>query len=258
MMLATRTIWMLALLVSLPALATTGWVYRGAIAAELAAAKRRERVTSHAEELQQLRTTLPAWAHGVPARAEASASLAQRVPAAIAAAGLPATALSSLSPESNSGASEGLNKTGVRIDRRRATLTFGALTLPQLGRFLAAWREREPHWVVTSIDATPERSSLDRGGNGGQVQPGGDLPVRVVLAVESLSVQRPKTAADPVTRPSSASLLPVNDRRSGAAAPRGHKPAAPSPSSTVPPSAPTPTSAPTPPPAAPAPRGGSR
>lgn len=217
MTLSPRTVWVLALLVSMPALVVTGWKYRGASSAEAASAKKLQRVTAQAEEIRQLRVSMPTWANSPTPGAESKEPLAQRVPAAIAAAGLPATALSSLSPESNSGdggASGG--KTGVRIDRRRATLTFGALTLPQLGRFLAAWREREPGWVVTSIDATPERSGADRGGadrggHGGQAQAGGDLPVRVVLAVENVSVHRPKVVSDPSSRPS---LLPPASKTS--------------------------------------------
>lgn len=229
------TLWMLALLIALPVLAITTWRASSAAAAESAAAKKRQRVTAQAEELKTLRVGLPAWARTSTQRnsGEHSESMAQRVPAAIAAAGLPPTALSSVSPESQSGTADGGSKGGVGIDRRKATLTFNTLTLTQLGRFLSTWREREPAWVVTSIDATPEqRASSDRGAN--QTQPGGDLPLRIVLVIESLSVRLPKAVNSASTR--SGSLLPASRASSPSPTPTPSKPQATPASSTAKPS----------------------
>jgi hypothetical protein len=99
----------------------------------------------------------------------------------------------------------------VRVERRRAVLTLGSITLPQLGRLLAAWREREPEWIVTSIDATPlQISDKPERGGGVQVAPGGDIPARVVIAIERWSVRQPRKTtpvekAAPLLRPSSSS-----------------------------------------------------
>ncbi|MCL4743435.1 MAG: hypothetical protein KJZ54_14660 [Phycisphaerales bacterium] len=96
--------------------------------------------------------------------------LARRVGAALAAAGLDAGTLADLSPEAH------LPSAG--LVRRRATLTLTGVTLPEVGRFLAAWREAEPGWTVTAADLTPESSRT--------APPGADRPLRAVLTVEAL------------------------------------------------------------------------
>ncbi|MCW5775668.1 MAG: hypothetical protein KIS87_04380 [Phycisphaeraceae bacterium] len=114
--------------------------------------------------IAELRLALP------PHAEHDAAPLARRVGVALAAAGLPAAALSDLSPESN------LRSAGVV--GRRATLTLTGVTLPELGRFLAAWRDAEPAWTVTAADLTPESSRT--------TPPGGDRPLRAVLTLETL------------------------------------------------------------------------
>lgn len=221
MTLSPMASWTLAVVVGGSVLVATSWGYQNAAKADAFAARRLQRVTEQSEEYRRLSAALPAWTRsGTDARS--GDALAQRVSAAIAAAGLPASALASLSPESQAG-NDGGSRTvggaggGVKIERRRAVLTLGSITLPQLGRLLAAWREREPEWTVTSIDATPlqisdkpERGGGAGGGGGGgvQVAPGGDIPARVVIAIERWSVRQPPKAvpapsASPLVRPSS-------------------------------------------------------
>jgi hypothetical protein len=128
---------------------------------------------SAARELISLQAAAPAWArHGRPAT-----GLTPRISAVLSAAGLPASAMSSLSPEAESpiGDSELLAR------RTRATLTLGGVTLPQLGSFLSAWRSREPQWTIANLDLSPQ------GGKGESA--GGDMPLRVVIGLETLFVE---------------------------------------------------------------------
>lgn len=195
------TSWTLALLLGCSALAGTFWNYQSGVRQDASAARRLQRITEHATEHQRLSDALPAWARTGSESRNADA-LAQRVSASIAAAGLPSTTLSSLSPESSANDGGHDRFSAVRIDRRRAVLTLGSVTLPQLGRFLAAWREREPEWTVTSIDVTPMNigdggsSSKDRSG-GVQVAPGGDIPARVIIAIERWSIRQPGKVGSP-------------------------------------------------------------
>jgi len=55
------------------------------------------------------------------------------------------------------------------------------LSLPQLGRFLDAWRSTEVAWLPVSIDLSPA--------SGKPPDAGGDLPLRVVITIESRSLK---------------------------------------------------------------------
>jgi hypothetical protein len=110
--------------------------------------------------------------------------LTPRISAALAAAGLPASALSSLSPEAESPIGEG----DLKARRTRAVLTLAPVTLPQLGGFLAAWRSREPQWTVSSIELSPQPGNQSPGQSA--AAPGGDLPLRAVLGLETLFVDQ--------------------------------------------------------------------
>jgi hypothetical protein len=103
------------------------------------------------------------------------APLATRVSAALAASGLEQSTLAGLSPESLS------QQSGSQTTlRSRATLTLQNLTLPELGTFIAAWRDREPAWSITSLEMAPLA-------NARAIQkPGADLPIRAVLMLETL------------------------------------------------------------------------
>jgi type II secretory pathway component PulM len=125
------------------------------------------RVEGQARELVTLRAK-------VPAPHAPGAGLAARVSATLARCGLPAAALASLSPGSVIG------------QRQQATLTLGAVTLPQVGSFLDAWRAAEPEWAVASIDLSPVQS--------GAATPGADLPLRAVIGIEAAQAEPEKAA----------------------------------------------------------------
>ncbi len=128
-----------------------------------------QQVSDHAKELVSLRAGLPL----LPARDGQNAGLTPRVSETLALAGIPSSALTSLSPESEVavGAGEGSR-------RRRATLTLAGVTLHQVGAFLDAWRQREPAWTVVAIDLAPQ--------GGKPPVEGGDLPLRGVFILESI------------------------------------------------------------------------
>lgn len=109
----------------------------------------------------------------------AAGGLTPRLAAALQQAGLPAGALASLSPEAESlAASQG----GLRVMRRRATVTLAGVTLVQVGRFLDAWRSSEPAWIPSRIDLTPV--------GGKPPEAGGDLPLRAVVVVEAVTLSQ--------------------------------------------------------------------
>jgi hypothetical protein len=128
----------------------------------------------NAELISTLRTQAPDAITG-----DSHGGLTPRVTAALERAGLPAGALASLSPEAES---QVVSQAGVRVSRRRATLTLAGVTLPAVGRFLDTWRAAEPAWTPTSIDVAPA---------GGQAaEAGGDLPLRAVIVIESVVVRQ--------------------------------------------------------------------
>lgn len=128
--------------------------------------------------LAELRAQRPTWS--APTSAATDTGLATSISAVLSSCGLPATTLSSLSPES--GAAGPVEGTGdVKVQRQRSTLTLVQITLPQLGGFLEAWRRREPAWVCSSIEIAPESNK--------PAAAGADLPLRVVLALESLRLR---------------------------------------------------------------------
>lgn len=121
-----------------------------------------------------------------------SPKLAPAVSAGLAAAGLPASTLASLSPESASLESAGDSAAAARIVRKRATLVLTPITLPQLGRFLQTWHDRASEsseagfddWTFARLDLEP-RTDTNTAANA----PGSDLPLRVVMSIESVVIQ---------------------------------------------------------------------
>lgn len=108
---------------------------------------------------------------------QSQGGLTPRVTAALALAGVPDSALASLSPEAES---QVLSQPGLRITRRRATLTLSGITLPQVGRFLDAWRAAEPSWTTSGIDLSPA--------SGQSTEAGGDQPLRAIITIETATV----------------------------------------------------------------------
>ncbi|HYE02315.1 MAG TPA: hypothetical protein VD963_03665, partial [Phycisphaerales bacterium] len=123
--------------------------------------------------LRELERGLPSWAR----RSAPIAGLAQRVTSALAATGIDPATLGSLAPEARAAGRAG----SAEFVRHQATLNLTGVTLPQVGLFLAAWREREPDWTVVSIDLRPLPTAA--------APPGGDLPLQAVLRLESISLE---------------------------------------------------------------------
>jgi len=123
--------------------------------------------------------TLRAGVPESPVDDQAQGGLTPRVSAALQRAGLPASSLASLSPEAESRL---VVQSGVHVSRRRATLTLSGVTLPQIGRFLDAWRSTEPAWTPASIDLSPAAGKAPEAGS--------DLPLRAVITIESTAVRR--------------------------------------------------------------------
>lgn len=141
-------------------------------------ARAAEAMTSVQEAARHAETIASTRARdGVVASAtdNARGGLAARVAAVLQHAGLPASAMSALSPEAESPAA---HLSGVRVVRRKATLTLAGVTLPQVGTFLDVWRASEPAWVPASIDLSPA--------SGRAPEAGGDVPLRVVVVIESV------------------------------------------------------------------------
>jgi hypothetical protein len=166
--------------------ALLGFTARSALRARSAAGEARFQlitVTRQARELVQLRHDSKERA--LPVRP--AGGLAGKVAAALARAGLPASALQGLSPEAET-------LTSAHCFRERATVTLTGITLPQVGGFLDAWRTGEPEWTVSSIDLSP----LDRGLGSAAGRPGtqtgnvgSDLPLRAVITLEGLFKEPP-------------------------------------------------------------------
>ncbi len=187
---ATR--YTLSALLSLAAVAPAVLFYSRAAAQHSAATNRLERLQSHAATLVSARSALPDWAARAitPGQKQSTDALAPRVSAALSSSGLTPAALANLSVQS---APEGpLIAGGLRLHRRRATLVLSQVSLPRLGAFLQTWRAAEPDWRPTAIDASPE--TLSRADK--PPAPGADLPLHIVLSLESLSIQ-PATPTSP-------------------------------------------------------------
>lgn len=92
--------------------------------------------------------------------------LAARVSDELSQAGLSASSIQSLSPESET--------TDRGVLRQHATLVLTGLTLPKLGKFVEGWRERQP-WVISGLEVSPA----------GSASPGSDLPLRIVITLDA-------------------------------------------------------------------------
>jgi len=134
-------------------------------------------LSERVREFDRLQARAAPW----PRRSGPEGGLAQEVSAVLAAAGLPPSAMTSLSPD-NGTALPG----DVGLTQLRAGLTLNNITLPQLGRFLAEWRRRQHgpgSWTVTAIDLSPETESGKAAAPGTTAR---DLPLRAVMNLESI------------------------------------------------------------------------
>jgi len=158
----------------------SAWFWREAARAEQVQLQHLDHIRALAHTVDAAQQRMPDWA----LNSRPAGTLAPLVSATLAAAGLPPSTLGSLSADSETGAGP---RTGVQVRRRRAVLTLSGLTLPQLGGFLSQWRERQPTWTVSQIDIAPDltpkvKDQLNAAG--------GDMPLRAVIAVETLWLER--------------------------------------------------------------------
>lgn len=162
-------LWLATLVLSTSALSWSSVRYRSARENLTRETARLHRVQAQVQELLQL----PAF-HS--SERSSRPTLAARVAEAMAQSGLPPSLLENLSAET-----ERHTDSSSPIARRGATLTLSPVTLPDLGRFLVRWREREPDWLVTGVDLKPRPGPPDAAG--------GDLPLRVSLSLERLEIE---------------------------------------------------------------------
>ena len=113
--------------------------------------------------------------------AGSSDGLAEAVIAALNAAGLPASALESLTPDPGSDRRFGAGT----VERRRATLTLRG-TLPQAGRLMEVWPRLAPGWTITAADQSP----LEQRGREVSTQTSGPLPLRIMLTLEGVFAEQ--------------------------------------------------------------------
>jgi len=130
-------------------------------------------VTRQANEVVRLRHA--AKDSSLPNRPESG--LAGKVSQGLSRSGLAPSVMQSLSPEAES--------SDKGLVRQHVTLTLAGLTLPQVGKFLDAWRSNEPNWVVSGLDLSPA----------GAGTPGADLPLRAVITMDAMFKDTPRTPA---------------------------------------------------------------
>lgn len=177
-----RALWCLAVVASAVGITAGSWSYAKASAAERLQSRRLVAVTQQTELIAEVSSSLPEWATAT----KAAGTLAPEVSGVLAAAGLPPAAMASLSAEGDAQPRNSANGAGpVQVRTRRATLVLASVTLPQVGAFLDRWKARQPAWTVSGIELAPEP-----GGAQAKASTGGDLPLRVVLTLETLSIEQ--------------------------------------------------------------------
>lgn len=177
----TALAWLAALFVSTLSIGAAARQLRSARLEAKRAHSSLNAVLPQVREIATLRAATPDWSN----RAKPSTALAPAAAAVVASCGLPEGVLSNVAPDSGTRIGEG----PVAVTRQRATLTLLPITLPEVGRFLAAWREAEPDWTVVSIDLAPQHRAT--------VTPGGDLPLRAVLVIEAFFMQLADSGGKP-------------------------------------------------------------
>ena len=150
-----------------------------ALSASRSAGRARDAMGTLETTLRDARVIVQARA-AIPAGS--SDGLAEAVIAALSAAGLPASALESLTPDPGSDRSFG---GASPVERRRATLTLRG-TLPQAGRLMEVWPRLAPGWTITAADLSP----LEQRGREASTQTSGPLPLRVMLTLEGVFAEQ--------------------------------------------------------------------
>lgn len=173
--------WTIVLSISAVALGLAWRAFASARDAAATQLNRREALLAQLRELERIRPVAAQWQD----RKRPASNLAALLGETLAACGIPASALANVSPQPEAAAHGGA--AAPRLKRQRATLMLVPVTLPQLGAFFEAWRTREPRWTVASIDLSPEPAPRQ-----GETAPGGDLPLRAALTLDTLYLDDPK------------------------------------------------------------------
>lgn len=147
-----------------------------ALSASRSAGRARAAVGTLETTLRDARVIVQARA-AIPA--QSSDGLAEAVIAALSAAGSPASALESLTPDPGSDRRFGAGT----VERRRATLIVRC-TLPQAGRLMEVWPRLAPGWTITAADLSP----LDQRGR--EAPEAGPRPLRVMLTLEGVFAEQ--------------------------------------------------------------------
>lgn len=178
-------VWSLALITSMILLWTSARAALSASRQLQISEQRWTNVAARAAESQSLQERVAEWLTPV----EAEGALAPKLTEALTASGLAASALSNVSPQGDQVLASTLNSQAVRT---KASVTLTGVTLRRLGIFLSNWTEKNKGWAVTSLDLSPEPQPSAQPGVSSQ---GGDLPIRVLMTIESLRLERkgPKT-----------------------------------------------------------------
>ncbi len=200
-------------LIGLACAAAIGWSARSTLTTRaLADAQRHEYQLAAAQlaELGSLRHKAPTFVTAdMP-----SEDLTRRITRSLTMAGLSPSAMTSLTPESDQAASAARTSENKPLYiRRSARLTLDGITLPQLGKFLEAWRSSEPGWLASSIDLSPftssESASRIKPANGERPASPRELPLRVLLTIEATIAADPASStASPPSPPSSQGSTP--------------------------------------------------
>lgn len=166
-----------------------------------AAVDRHRSITAAAAELRVLTSAAPT----VATSAKAQTNISGQVTDALVEAGLAPSLLTTLSPESDSSLPTPANAPAAATYRRQAArLTLEPITMPDLGRFLNAWRRQQPQWTVASINVTPASGPISKPRRSTNATPEPQAepepasptrPVRAALVIECVYLEQPTSSA---------------------------------------------------------------
>jgi hypothetical protein len=174
-------------------------------------------VVAAASEIEVLKRSTPTVAAG----ARPQPNISGQVTDVLVEAGLAPALLTNLTPESDTAVDTGNIARGMgttsaaRYRRQSARLTLEPATMPDLGRFLAAWRTSQPQWAIASINVSPLTTMKGSRGRSGATSTGSvadaseeqelvspNRPVRVNLVIECLYVDQAPSASKATPVPS--------------------------------------------------------
>lgn len=170
---AIASMWILVVAVSLAGPIVSWRMFASARVTAQNQVHRLESTEAKTAEIKQLRSQSTV----TPSAGKDAAGLTPRLTQSLAVAGIPSSSLASLTPQNETIRTPD----GKQAIRRRAAVTLAPVRLPDLGTFIDAWRRQNPEAIISSIDLSPE--------SGASASPGGDLPLRVVMTIESLAVE---------------------------------------------------------------------